>query len=281
MKMIIEYIYPFLDGIVDIFSQGGIITYIILFVGIYGLVISIRKIAYLRKISKVDTTEIFGVVTASMERGGAVEALKQINGFKNPISKIISETLKIGYKNKTEVEESMEQIFIVEVAKMTKGLSTIKTITELAPFLGLIGTVIGIWMTFKSLGVNPDSAAMAEGIYVALTTTIMGLLVAIILLPIYTYIQDLISAEMDKIELATKMTNWGFAVVKVRVDSNVECALEALQKAEGVVNTRLISDPYANIKVSFKPSMLDKSISNIILEKCNVNAEITESKLKQ
>ena len=279
--MIIEYITPFLDGIFDIFSQGGIITYIILFIGIYGIVISIRKIAYLRKISKVDTTEIFGVVTASMERGGAVEALKQINGFKNPISKIISETLKIGYKNKTEVEESMEQIFIVEVAKMTKGLSTIRTITELAPFLGLIGTVIGIWMTFKSLGVHPDSAAMAEGIYVALTTTIMGLLVAIILIPIYSYIQGLIDAEMDKIELATKMTNWGFAVVKVRVDSNVECALEALQKAEGVVNTRLISDPYANIKVSFKPSMLDKSISNIILEKCNVNAEITESKLKQ
>ena len=235
IKMVFEYISPLLDGIVDIFTQGGIITYIILFIGIYGLVISIRKIAYLRKISKVDTTEIFGVVTASMERGGAVEALKQINNFKNPISKIISETLKIGYKNKTEVEESMEQIFIVEVAKMTKGLSTIKTITELAPFLGLIGTVIGIWMTFKSLGVHPDSAAMAEGIYVALTTTIMGLLVAIVLLPIYTYIQGLIEAEMDKIELATKMTNWGFAVVKVRVDSNVECALEALQKAEGIL----------------------------------------------
>ena len=279
--MIIEYIGPFFDSIIDIFTQGGIITYIILFIGIYGLIIAIRKIAYLRRISKVDTTESFGVVTAAMERGGAVEALKQINGFKNPISRIISETLKIGYKNKTEVEESMEQIFIVEVAKMTKGLDTIKTLTELAPFLGLIGTVIGIWMTFKALGVHPDSAAMAEGIYVALTTTIMGLLVAIILLPLHTYIQGLIEAEMDKIELATKMTNWGYAVVKVRVDSNVECALEALQEADGVVNTRLISDPYANIKVSFKPSMLNKSISNIILEKCNVNAEITESKLRQ
>ena len=136
-------------------------------------------------------------------------------------------------------------------------------------------------MTFKSLGVHPDSAAMAEGIYVALTTTILGMFVAIVLIPLHTYIQGLIEAEMDKIELATKMTNWGYAVVKVRVDSNVECALEALQEAEGVVNTRLISDPYANIKVSFKPSMLDKSIANIILEKCNVNAEITESKLKQ
>ena len=279
--MIIESIMLIIDGIMDIFSQGGVITYVILFIGIYGLIIAIRKITYLKKISKVDTTEIFGVVTTAMERGGAVEALKQINGFKNPISRIISETLKIGYKNKTEVEESMEQIFIVEVGKMTKGVGTIKTLIELAPFLGLIGTVIGIWMTFKSLGVNPDPTAMAEGIYVALTTTIVGLAVTIILIPLHTYIQGLIEVEMDKIELATKMTNWGYAVVKIRVDSNVECALEALQEAEGVVNTRLISDPYANIKVSFKPSMLDKSISNIILEKCNVNAEITESKLRQ
>ena len=279
--MIVEYVVPFFENIMEIFTQGGIITYIILFIGVYGLIVSLRKIAYLKKISKVDTTEILGIVTASMERGGAVEALKQINSFKNPISKIISETLKIGYKNKVEVEESMDQIFIVEVSKMTKGLDSIKAIIELAPFLGLIGTVIGIWMTFKALGVNPNSAAMAEGIYVALTTTIAGLFVAIVLVPLHTYIQGLVETEMDKIELATKMTNWGYAVVKIRVEANVECALEALQEAEGVVNTRLISDPYANIKVSFKPSMLDKSISNIILEKCNVNAEIIESKLKQ
>ena len=279
--MIVEYLTQFFENIMEILTQGGIITYIILFIGIYGLLVSLRKIVYLKKISKVDTTEILGIVSAFMERGGAVEALKQINSFKNPISKIISETLKIGYKNKIEVEESMEQIFIVEVSKMTKGLNSIKTIIELAPFLGLIGTVIGIWMTFKALGVNPNSAAMAEGIYIALTTTIVGLLVAIIMLPIHTYIQGLVENEMDKIELATKMTNWGYAVVKIRVEANVECALEALQEAEGVVNTRLISDPYANIKVSFKPSMLDKSISNIILEKCNVNAEIIESKLRQ
>lgn len=279
--MILEGITQFFEYIFEIFAHGGIITYIILFIGIYGFLISVRKIMYLRRISNVDTTEIFGIVTASMERGGAVEALKQLSGFKNPTSRIISETLKIGYKNKIEVEESMEQIFVVELGKMTKGMNTLKTITELAPFLGLIGTVIGIWMTFETLGINPDASAMAEGIYIALITTIMGLAVAIILLPLYTYIENLIETEMDKIELATKMTNWGYGMVKVKVDTNVECALNALQEAEGVVNTRLISDPYANIKVSFKPSMLDKSISNIILEKCDVHAEITESKLRQ
>ena len=42
--MIIEYIMPFIDGIADIFTQGGIITYIILFIGVYGLIISLRTI---------------------------------------------------------------------------------------------------------------------------------------------------------------------------------------------------------------------------------------------
>ena len=279
--MIIEAITGLISGFVDFFQQGGIITYIITFIGIWGFITALQKVNYLRKISDIDATEIMGVVYVAMERGGAIEALKEISPYKNPVSRIISEALKIGYKNKTEVEESMEQIFIVETSKMTKGLDTIKTIIELAPFLGLIGTVIGIWMTFGSLGVNPDPTAMARGIYTALITTIAGLTVAIVLTPLYTYIKILIEREMDKIELATKMTNWNYAVAKIRVTENLPCVIQSLQEGEGIVNVREISEPDANIQISFKPSMLEKSISNIILEMCNVGSEIVESKLKQ
>jgi len=122
---------------------------------------------------------------------------------------------------------------------------------------------------------------MAEGMYVALITTIVGLTVAIVLLPIYTYIKGLIDEEMDKIELATKMTNWSYAVAKIKVENNVQCALEALAEAEGIVNTKELTNSTANIQISFKPSMLEKSISNIILEKCDVKSEIVESKLRQ
>ena len=279
--MLIEALTGGINGIIEMFQDGGIITYIITFLGIWGLLISLQKVFYLRRISKVDATEIMGTVTVSMEKGGAIEALKNISHYKNPVSRIISEALKIGYKNKTEVEESMEQIFIVEVSKMTKNLSTLKTIIEIAPFLGLIGTVLGIWMTFKSLGVNVSSTTMAQGIYVALITTIAGLAVAILLIPINTYIKGLIDEEMDKIELATKMTNWSYAAVKIRVYEKMPCVIEALQEAEGIVSVREISEPYSNVQISFKPSMLEKSISNIILEKCDVKSEITESKLKQ
>ena len=226
--MIFEIFNGFLSGIADFFRNGGIITYIITFIGIYGFILSIQKIRYLRRISNVDATEIMGIVSVAMERGGAIEALKEISPYQNPVSRIISEALKIGYKNKTEVEESMEQIFIVETGKMTKGLETLKTIIEIAPFLGLIGTVIGIWITFKSLGVDPSPSAMAEGIYTALITTISGLFVAIVLLPIMTYIKTLIEREMDKIELATKMTNWNYAVAKINVNENLPCVINSL-----------------------------------------------------
>ena len=269
------------EMIIEMLQSGGIISYLILLLGVYGIIISIRKILYLRKISRIDATEIMGTVTASMEKGGAIEALKNISHYRNPVSKIISEALKIGYKNKVEVEESMEQIFIVEMGKMTNGLNTLKTIIELAPFIGLIGTVLGIWMTFKNLGIDPSATAMAEGIYIALITTIIGLTVVIILLPLHTYIESLVEMEMDKIELATKMTNWSYGVIKIRVYEKMPCVIEALQEAEGIVNVREITDPYSNIQISFKPSMLEKSISNIILEKCDVKSEITESKLRQ
>ena len=279
--MIIEFLTGVLGTILEMFQKGGIITYIITIIGIYGLMTSIEKIFYFKKISRVTPPQIVGTVNEAMERGGSLEALKSIGHYQNPVSKIITEALKIGYRNKTEVEDSMERVFIVEMSAMTKNLNTIKTIIEVSPLLGLIGTVIGIWNTFKVMGIQGNITGMAEGIYLALITTIMGLAVAIILMPIYSYITGLVENEMDKIELAKKMTNWGYATMKLRVDSDVVCAIEALQDGEGIVNVKQINDLRANIWVAFKPSMLEKSISNIVLEKCNTDAEIIESKLKQ
>lgn len=279
--MIIEFLMNGLGTILEMFQKGGVITYLITIIGIYGLMTSIEKILYFRRISKVTPPQIVGTVNEAMERGGSLEALKSIGHYQNPVSKIISEALKIGYRNKTEVEDSMERVFIVEMSAMTKNLSTIKTIIEISPLLGLIGTVLGIWNTFKVMGIQGNITGMAEGIYLALITTIMGLASAIILMPIYSYIVGLVEKEMDKIELAKKMTNWGYATMKLRVDTDIECAIEALQDSEGIVNVKQINELRANIWVAFKPSMLEKSISNIVLEKCNTDAEIIESKLKQ
>lgn len=279
--MIYEFLSSTLGTILEMFKSGGVITYIIAIIGIYGVMISLEKIFYLRKISKVSPPLIMGTVNDAMERGGSLEALRSIGKYQNPVSRIISEALKIGYRNKTEVEDAMERVFIVEMGRMTKSLGTIKMIIEVAPLLGLIGTVLGMWYTFKALGVSASPTAMAEGIYISLITTIMGLSVAIILLPLYSNITARIEDEMDRIEITKKMTNWKTAVMRLKVEIDPEVAIEALRDSEGIVKVKEIEDANANVLVALKPSMLEKSIPNILMEKCNIKAEIVESKLMQ
>jgi biopolymer transport protein ExbB len=279
--MIYEFLSSTLGTILEMFKSGGVITYIITIIGIYGLLASFEKIRYLRRISKVSPPFIMGTVNDAMEKGGSLEALRSISKYRNPISRIISEALKIGYRNKTEVEDAMERVFIVEMGKMTKGLGTLKTIIEIAPLLGLIGTVLGMWYTFKALGMGASSTGMAEGIYIALITTIAGLTVAIVLFPLHSFINGKIEDEMDKIEIAKKMTNWNSAVMRLAVSIDPKIAIEALRESEGIVTVKEIKDVDANVWVSLKPSMLEKSIPNILMEKCNIKAEIVESKLMQ
>lgn len=279
--MIFEFFNSTLGTILEMFKSGGVITYIIAIIGIYGFITSIEKIHYLRKISKVSPPLIMGTVTEAMEKGGSLEALRSISKYRNPISRIISEALKIGYRNKIEVEDAMERVFIVEMGRMTKGIGTIKMIIEIAPLLGLIGTVLGMWYTFRALGVGANSGAMAEGIYIALITTIAGLTVAIALLPLHSFITGKIEEEMDKIEIAKKMTNWNSAAMRIKVAIDPKIAVEALRESAGIVKVKEIEDADANVWVALKPSMLEKSIPNILMEKCNIKAEIVESKLMQ
>ena len=279
--MIVEFFSSTFGTILEMFKSGGVITYIITIIGLYGLLASLEKIFYLRKISKVSPPFIMGTVNNAMENGGSLEALRSIGKYQNPISKIISEALKIGYRNKNEVEDAMERIFIVEMGRMTRGIGTIKMIIEIAPLLGLIGTVLGIWYIFKSLGMGANPSIMAEGIYVALVNTIAGLAVAIALLPLHSYITGKIEDEIDKIEIAKKMTNWSSAVMRIKIAIEPKKAVEALKESKGIVKANVINESDANVLVDFNPSMLEKSIPSILLKKCNTKAEIVESKLMQ
>ncbi len=269
------------NDVITMFQSGGAIVYILTIIGFYGIFLAIEKIIYLRRASKVDLSEIMIIVNESMAHGGSLEALRAIGNFKTPISRIISEALKIGYRSKSEVEDNMEQVFIVEMSKMMKGLSTLQTIIEVSPLIGLIGTVIGMWYTFKELGVNSDITLMANGIYIAIITTIFGLAVAIVLLPLYTHIKSMIEIQLDNIEIAKKMSNWRNAEMKVWIEKDVDEVIEALQESPGIIQVKKIKDEQANLKIYLKPNMLEKGIKTIIRERSDTQNRIVESKLKQ
>ena len=76
----------------------------------------------------------------------------------------------------------MEDATAEESARLFRKIEYLSVIGNIAPMLGLLGTVIGILMAFKkvaSLGVTAQAADLAGGIYLALVTTVEGLIVAI------------------------------------------------------------------------------------------------------
>lgn len=89
-----------------------------------------------------------------------------------------------------------------EVKKLESGLTYIKNIATIAPLLGLLGTVIGVYQSFEAITKNGlgDPSIFSNGISLALITTIAGLIVAI---PHHIAYNHFISM-IDEIELKAK-----------------------------------------------------------------------------
>ncbi len=87
--------------------------------------------------------------------------------------------------------------------KLEKNLFVLSTIVTLAPFMGLLGTVWGILVTFSGLqqgGVGVSNTLVLGGISTALATTVMGLIIAIPALVSYNYLKNSIThyaSDMD------------------------------------------------------------------------------------
>jgi biopolymer transport protein TolQ len=96
-----------------------------------------------------------------------------------------SETSKSVYLSQIDlqmVEDAAVLSINESMKKLEKNISILSTITTLAPFLGLLGTVWGILMTFTELSNGAQAAqnsAVIGGLSMALATTVMGLVIAI------------------------------------------------------------------------------------------------------
>jgi biopolymer transport protein ExbB len=117
----------------------------------------------------------------------------------------------------TYAEELSRQTAIIELATMSERMRALDMVVQAAPMLGLLGTVVGMIDAFSVLAVAEgavDPATLAGGIYVALTTTAAGLVVALFTFFIATWLEGRIDRERNMIEALMS------AAIHGRVDPN-------------------------------------------------------------
>ena len=161
-------------------KQGGIIGYVIMAVGIIGLIIALERI-----------------LTLTFTSSKVNNQLKTDTPKNNPLGRVL-----YVYKNNPEVdtetlEFKLDEAILKELPSLQRGMNILALLAAIAPLLGLLGTVTGIIETFQSITLfgTGDPRAMSDGISQALVTTVMGLVVAIPLLLLHSFI----SAKSNKI----------------------------------------------------------------------------------
>jgi len=100
-------------------------------------------------------------------------------------------------------EELGRQTALVELAAMSQRMRLLEAVVQAAPMLGLLGTVIGMIDAFGTLSSSTgavDPALLAGGIWTALTTTAVGLAIALVTFFIANWFESRIEGERQSIE---------------------------------------------------------------------------------
>jgi len=109
----------------------------------------------------------------------------------SPISRVVAAAIRRLHRSEEAVERAIEHAGELEVSKLRRFLRLLFGVSAVAPMIGLLGTVWGMIKAFQVASVAGLGKAglLAEGIYIALVTTLAGLVVAIPVLMFYYYFQ--------------------------------------------------------------------------------------------
>lgn len=125
-----------------------------------------------------------------------------IQDTKNPLLGILRDLFDLYEKQAClNIKEEIQYFFYRNFEQINKNLSAIRLISVCSPLLGLLGTMLGMVSVFHTIAkeASPDSAMLASGIWEALTTTILGLCVAIPALAFYYHLRSKLRALHIKI----------------------------------------------------------------------------------
>ncbi len=147
---------------------------------VIGVIVIIWKFIDLTAKS-VRTKKILKEVDELLTQRRIREALELTRDTNSPAANILYAGLERHEEGTDRVMKAIENQGLIEMSKLEKGLVVLATLTNIAPLLGFLGTVIGMIIAFQSIEAagEVEATLVAGGIKVALLTTAIGLMIAI------------------------------------------------------------------------------------------------------
>ncbi|MFA5519221.1 MAG: MotA/TolQ/ExbB proton channel family protein [Spirochaetota bacterium] len=176
--------------------------YPILLFSIVALAIAIERIFYYRRTMQRNKNMV-AEISVLVKSGDIAGAIDKASLDQSTVGKVIAAYIKNCKEPQGVLEDAIHSASSREVRSLEKHLPVLSAIAALAPLLGLLGTVLGMIITFQEisrLGGEADMAALSGGIWQALLTTAFGLIVAIPVAAFHHYFQNLVDVRISQIE---------------------------------------------------------------------------------
>jgi biopolymer transport protein ExbB len=172
------------------------------------VVIAIKFVSLTAKSAK--TRKVLKEVDELLTQNRIKEALEFTRDTDSPAAKILNAGLERHDEGTDRVMKAIENQGLIEMSKLESGLVVLATLTNIAPLLGFLGTVIGMILAFQSIEAagEVEATLVAGGIKVALLTTAIGLIIAIPVSIFHNYfVAKIDSLVIDMEESAQKMVD--------------------------------------------------------------------------
>ena len=164
----------------NMFLQGGFIIYLLLIISIISIAIILERLVFIYK-RNVRFDDFFAELKSAVKSSNENIKQKVFSRKEFPIQKYIAKLKPDSSSNPSPNKQIFEEALVEEDAAQKKRTHALIFIVQLAPLLGILGTVLGLAEAFLSigdLGGTEKFQMLSQGIGKALSTTIAGLVIA-------------------------------------------------------------------------------------------------------
>jgi biopolymer transport protein ExbB len=171
-------------------TNGGPIIWLILIAAAVALVVFIERVLFCHR-SQINSAEFLNGVRNVLKRDNVVEAISICDATPGPVARLFKIAILNRDRGRDRVREALEEAGLTEVPQLEERLNLLATIAQIAPLLGLLGTIIGFIRIFSKLqaeGLYAHMSTLSGGIWEALICAAAGIAVAIPVHAGYNYL---------------------------------------------------------------------------------------------
>ena len=151
---------------ISLLSSGGPIMWLLLLAGAVAVAVFVERWLYYHR-AQINSTEFLNGVRNVLKRDNIVEAVSICDATPGPIARLVKVAILNRERGRDGVRESLEEAGLLEVPRLEERLNLLATITQIAPLLGLLGTVLGFINIFRVMqenGAFAHAGLMSEGV---------------------------------------------------------------------------------------------------------------------